>query len=130
MIRFQDWRPLWQMLIISAVIFGIHAGLLYVFNIPWSVPMVPMLGLYGFFAVCASVLIISMIFTKKKNRDAVGYTFLLVTSLQLALSYFMIRHALNHPETDLTDKLNLGFVFAAFLLAETLVGMKMLNFDK
>ncbi|NMH28363.1 hypothetical protein [Flavobacterium silvaticum] len=118
------------MLFTSIAIFCVHMGLLYAFQIPWSVPEVSLISLYGFFFACALTIILAMIITKKKNRDAVGYTYLLSTSLQLALSYFMIRQALNHPDIDLTDKLNIGFVFAAFLLAETSIGMKMLDFNK
>ena len=126
----RNWRPLWQMLIICLGIFLLHMATLYVFQIPWSIPSISAWRLYGFFMLCASVIIVSMVITKIKNRDAIGYTFLLGTSLQLALSYFMIRSALNHPDIDLADKWNLGFVFASFLLAESFVGMRMLNFDK
>lgn len=130
MMRSKDFRPFWQMLFISVAIFCVHMGFLYAFQIPWSVPEVSLVSLYVFFSACSLVIILAMVITKKRNRDAVGYTYLLATSLQLALSYFMIRNALNHPSIALADKLNLGFVFAAFLLAETSVGMKMLNFDK
>ena len=88
----------------------------------------PLWAVYLFFACCSFAILFILIRVKKKNIDNVGYTFLLLTSIKMAVSMAAIFPMLN-PEggNQGHEKLNFFIVFALFLTMETLVTIRILN---
>jgi hypothetical protein len=65
---------------------------------------------------------------KEKNIDSVGQTFLLVTSIKMALAYVLLHPILQNTSKLITpEKSNFFLIFAVFLTIETLVTIRMLN---
>ena len=46
---------------------------------------------YGFFFAASLTIIVILMLIKKKNIDSVGFVFLLITSLKIVISYFLLR---------------------------------------
>jgi uncharacterized membrane protein len=84
--------------------------------------------IYEFFFVCSVVIIFILIKVKEKNIDNVGYTFLLVTCIKMALSYALLYPILQSGTPILRiEKINFFIVFALFLTIETVVTIRILN---
>lgn len=84
--------------------------------------------LYLYFISTTIVMIAILIVVKKKNFDNVGITFLLVTSIKMALSYIMLRPILNNTESSSNiEKMNFFALFAIFLTIETFTTIKLVN---
>jgi hypothetical protein len=84
--------------------------------------------IYGFFFICSLLIIFILIKVKEKNIDNVGYTFLLVTCIKMALSYVVLSPILNSGNLNLRiEKLNFFVIFALFLTIETVVTVRILN---
>ncbi len=84
--------------------------------------------IFGFFLFCSCAIIVLLIRVKKNNINSVGQTFLLVTSIKMALSYLLVRPILNSTtENGIIEKFNFLIVFAVFLTIETVVTIRILN---
>lgn len=84
--------------------------------------------LYLFYYSCSIVILLILIKMKEKNIDSVGQTFLLVTSIKMALGYVLLHPILQNTSKLITpEKANFFLIFAVFLTIETLVTIRMLN---
>ncbi len=84
--------------------------------------------IFGFFLFCSMAILFLLIRVKKKNINNVGQTFLLVTSIKMALSYLLVRPILQSTaENFVIEKFNFLIVFAVFLTIETVVTIRILN---
>ena len=83
---------------------------------------------YGFFFAASLTIIVILMLIKKKNIDSVGFVFLLITSLKIVISYFLLRKIIINDGQHLqTEKLHFFIVFAVFLAIETVVTIRILN---
>ena len=83
---------------------------------------------YGFFFICSLLIILILIKVNEKNIDNVGYTFLLVTCIKMALSYAILSPILNSGNLNVKiEKLNFFIIFSLFLTIETIVTVRILN---
>ena len=83
---------------------------------------------YGFFFAASLTIIFILMVIKKKNIDSVGFVFLLITSLKIVISYFLLRKIIINDGQHLqTEKLHFFIVFAVFLAIETVVTIRILN---
>jgi hypothetical protein len=87
---------------------------------------IELLYLFFFFFSCSMILVLVRI--KQNNINNVGYTFLLLTSIKMALAYLFLRPILSSdlPKTP-SEKINFFAVFIYFLIIETLVTIRILN---
>ncbi len=84
--------------------------------------------IYGFFFICSLLIILLLLKVKQKNIDNVGYTFLLLTSIKMIISFtvlYPITHSGNINRTN--EKINFFIIFALFLTIETIVTIRILN---
>jgi hypothetical protein len=81
-----------------------------------------------FFGFSSVLIVFLLVKINQKNINNVGYTFLLVTSVKMALAYFFLQPILNSKtEFIKMDKMNFFVIFIVFLIIETSVTIKMLN---
>ncbi len=84
--------------------------------------------LYTYFLIASCIIIFILIKVKEINLDYVGYAFLLLTSLKMLFSYFMLQPILRKTEINGNfEKFNFFFLFIIFLLIETIITAQILN---
>ena len=84
--------------------------------------------IFGFFLCFLLSILFLLIRVKKNNINSVGQTFLLVTSIKMALSYLLVRPILQSTAENVAiEKFNFLIVFAVFLTIETVVTIRILN---
>ena len=65
---------------------------------------------------------------KEKNIDNVGYTFLLITCIKMAVSYAVLYPILHSGNLNVkVEKIDFFIIFALFLTIETIVTIRILN---
>ena len=123
-------RPFLEVLLVSIITYGIHK-LVFHLNVDnpkfndyhYSIEM-----LYAFFTSCSLGIVLILMSVKSKSIDYVGYTFLLVTSVKMVISYLFLLPVLNATnENGSSEKINFFIVFALFLTIETAVTIRILN---
>lgn len=84
--------------------------------------------IYGFFSVCSLLILFILIQVKEKNIDNVGYAFLWLTCIKMAISYSILSPILNstHQNKEI-EKINFFIAFALFLAIETVATIRLLN---
>jgi|SRR6476660_3206326 len=123
-------RPLLEAIAMAGTAFGIHFMLLHLVwpasrRADWQYDLTT---IYGFFLVCAIVIVSVLIRMKQKNIDSVGNTFMLLTCVKAALAYVMLHPILQSKQPDLAfEKANFFAVFAVFLMIETIVSIRLLQ---
>ena len=128
--NFKKFQPVLEVLILSSVVYLIHKLVFFLnddnpklqgFN--FSIETI-----YEFFFICSVIIVFILIIVKEKNIDNVGYTFLLVTCVKMAVSYAVLSPILHSGNPNLSiEKLNFFLVFALFLTIETIVTARILN---
>jgi hypothetical protein len=128
--NFKKFQPILEVLILSSVVYLIHKLVFFLnddnpklqgFN--FSIETI-----YEFFFSCSVIIVFILIIVKEKNIDNVGYTFLLVTCVKIAVSYAVLSPILQSRNTNVSiEKLNFFLVFALFLTIETIVTARILN---
>lgn len=126
----KKFQPILEVLILSSVVYLIHKLVFFLnddnpklqgFN--FSIETI-----YEFFFTCSVIIVFILIIVKEKNIDNVGYTFLLVTCVKMAVSYAVLSPILHSGNPNLSiEKLNFFLVFALFLTIETIVTARILN---
>lgn len=128
--NFKKYRPILEVVSLSMLVYLVHK---FVFFINENHPKLqgfhfPIEVVYGFFFICSLLIIILLIEVKKKNIDNVGYTFLLVTCIKIAISYAILSPILNSNHSNVRiEKINFFIIFALFLTIETIVTIRILN---
>lgn len=128
--NFKKYQPILEVLLLSAVVYFVHKLFFFLnennpkfqnFHFPIEI-------VYGFFFVCSVVILLVLIKVKEKNIDNVGYTFLLVTFIKMAVSYAVLSPILDSGNSNVRiEKLNFFIIFALFLTIETIVTARILN---
>lgn len=91
-------------------------------NFYWSIPV-----LYLIYFVFSKIILFLLVQVSTKNFDNVGMTFLVITSVKLAITYFIVRPVLNSTTENTIEKANFFFIFILFLAIETLITIRLLN---
>ena len=128
--NFKKYRPILEILLLSMVVYLLHKVVFFLndnnpkfqnFHFPIEV-------VDGFFFVCSVIILFILIKVKEKNIDNVGYTFLLVTFIKMAISYAILYPILHSSNPYLRiEKLNFFIIFALFLAIETIITIQFLN---
>ncbi len=127
---FQKYQPLLEVTLLSAWVYLAHKLIFFLnennpkfqnFHLPIEV-------VYSFFFICSLLIILILIKVNEKNIDNVGYTFLLVTFVKMALSYLVLSPILNSGNPNIrTEKIDFFVIFILFLTIETIVTVRILN---
>lgn len=128
--NFKKYQPLMEVTLLSILVYLVHKLVFFLnennpnlqgFHFPIEV-------VYGFFFVCSLLIILILIKVNEKNIDNVGFTFLLVTFIKMALSYVILSPILNSGNPNVrTEKIDFFIIFALFLTIETIVTVRILN---
>jgi len=119
------FKPAGITLVASVLFFVIHSLVFHFLKIPTAHFYHSLTTLYGFFATASFAIIIVLILVDLKNRDYVGYAFMLLTCIKMAVSYLILHPILQ--TNDKTQKINFFVVFMLFLTMETAVTIRILN---
>lgn len=126
----EKFKPLFTLFILGIIGFSIHKLVFHFFvnqsyeaDFIYSIPL-----LYLFFFFFSALLVLILYKVKQTSINSVGYTFLLLTTFKMALSYLFLRPilSLNLPKTP-TEKISFFIIFIYFLTIETLVTIRILN---
>lgn len=71
------------------------------------------------------IIVLNLVF--KKNKELVGMTFLLITSIKVAVIYFIGSHFILEVEGSSIEKWNFYGLFIFYLFLETVLTAKKLN---
>jgi hypothetical protein len=128
--NFKKFQPILEVFLLSTLVYLIHKLVFFLnddnpklqgFN--FSIETI-----YEFFFICSVIIIFILIKVKEKNIDNVGYTFLLVTCIKMAVSYAILSPILHSGNPNVSiEKLNFFIIFALFLTIETIVTVRILN---
>lgn len=126
----KKYRPILEVTLLSILVYLAHKLVFFLnknnpnlqgFHFPIEV-------VYGFFFICSLLIILILIKVNQKNIDNVGFTFLLVTFIKMALSYVILSPILNSGNLNLkTEKIDFFIIFALFLTIETIITIRILN---
>ncbi len=84
--------------------------------------------IYSFFTICSLLIVTILIFVRKKNLDIVGYFYLILTMVKMAIAYFFLHQINQNPSIFLTyEKKSFFISFILFLAIETLITIRLLN---
>ena len=126
----KKYRPILEVVFLSMLVYLVHK---LVFFLNENHPKLqsfhfPIEVVYCFFFICSLLIILLLIKIKEKNIDNVGFTFLLVTFIKMALSYIILSPILNSGNSNIrTEKFIFFIIFALFLTIETIVTIRILN---
>lgn len=123
-------RPILEIIAISFLVYVIHKLLFFLNkdNPKFQNFHFPIELIYGFFFICSLIIILILLKVKEKNIDNVGYTFLLVTSIKMAISYAVLYPIMQSKNLNVgVEKINFFIIFAFFLAIETIVTIRILN---
>jgi hypothetical protein len=83
--------------------------------------------LYFLYFIFSVIILIALFKVSKNNFDNVGMTFLISTSIKMAVSYFILRPILNSANENTIEKVNFFTIFILFLAIETIITIRLLN---
>jgi hypothetical protein len=128
--NFKKFQPILEIIFLSILVYLVHKLVFFLnhdnqklqgFN--FSIETI-----YGFFSSCSVIILLILIKVKTKNIDNVGYTFLLVTCIKMAISFAVLYPILHSGNPNVRiEKVNFFIIFALFLAIETLVTVRILN---
>lgn len=128
--NFKKYQPVLEVIVISTLVYLVHklVFLLNGNNPKFQSFHFPIEVVYGFFFICSLLIIIILIKVNEKNIDNVGFTFLLVTCIKMAISYVVLSPILHSGNPYLrTEQIDFFIIFALFLTIETIVTARILN---
>lgn len=83
--------------------------------------------LYLLYITFSKIILFVISKVSEKNFDNTGMTFLVCTTIKMAISYFIARPILNAPTENTIEQANFFFIFILFLAIETLITIRLLN---
>ena len=125
----KNFKFLKTLLSIAVPAFVIH---FLIFQIPflnekqstfyYSIPI-----LYLLYFIFSKVTLFILNVIAQKSFENVGFTFLLLTSLQIGLSYLIIKPILDSPGDNSVEKWNFFVIMFLFLAIEAFITIRILN---
>lgn len=87
----------------------------------------PLVVTYVFFLALSLIIVGILIKVNQTNNQQLGFAFLLLTGVKMAISYFMARPILTKTVDDPTEKINFFIIFLMFLAIEAYYTARLLN---
>jgi hypothetical protein len=127
---FKKYRPILEVLIIAIPLYIVHKIVFIFSDLGKTAQMFEysLEQLYGFFLMASVLIIFALVKIKEKNLDNVGYAFMLLTCIKMAVSYFILKPILqNMNQSQQSEKINFFIIFMLFLAIETIIAIRLLN---
>ena len=87
----------------------------------------PLSVLYLVFFILSSVIFVVLQLVNKKNKEQLGYSFLLATAIKMAICYLLARPIIAKGEVAATEKVNFFIIFIVYLVIEAYYTARLLN---
>lgn len=126
----KNYKPILEIFLVTAIVLSIHKLVFYFFQnqFPENQFYYSVQKIYLFFFCSSVILLFILIQVKQKSIDNVGYTFLLLTSVKMGISYAILSPVINlGSKTMQLEKINFFIIFALYLATETIVTIRLLN---
>lgn len=128
--QFNKYKSIFIAFIVSVIAFSLHklGFLLFADNNFEASCIYSLHLLYVFFFVFTAAILFILIKIKAKDINNVGFTFMFLTSLKMAIAYFFMQPILNSESIFVQyEKINFFVIFILFLIIETSVTIRILN---
>ncbi|GEM56389.1 hypothetical protein B0A58_04565 [Flavobacterium branchiophilum NBRC 15030 = ATCC 35035] len=120
-------RAVWETLILGIITYIIHK-IIVAIQWPETTFLFSLETIYMYFIAIAATIALILSILNEKNNYIVGYTFLALTTIQMASSYYFIYEFDQVAKSDLKiEKINFFIIFVLFLAIETSTTARMLN---
>ena len=127
---FKKYKPILEVLILAIPIYIVNKIIFNVsdFGKTAETFQYSLEQLFGFFLIASILIVFALIKIKEKNLDNVGYAFMFLTCLKMAISYVVLRPILqNANQSQHSEKINFLIIFMLFLAIETIISVRLLN---
>lgn len=119
------------LLLIIAVFYSLHKSIFLFLKYNTESFQYSLETVYLFFSLFSIAIILVLIIVKQKDLNLVGNVFLLLTLIKMMVCFFVARPILKNYSIDKPlEKWNFFSLFILFLLAETLITIRLLNEKK
>lgn len=127
---FKKYKPVLEVIILAIPLYIVHKSVFSFSELAKTAEAgrYSLEQLYSFFLMASALIIFVLVKIKEKNLDNVGYVFMLLTCIKMAVSYFMLKPILdNVSQSQHFDKINFFTIFMLFLAIETIITIRLLN---
>jgi hypothetical protein len=83
--------------------------------------------IYFILTLFSVIILTTSIVVNSKNKDIVGMTFMLMTTVKVGVLYFIFRKIVSSSNENSVERINFFIVFILFLAIETLITIRLLN---
>jgi hypothetical protein len=83
--------------------------------------------IYCVFTIFSVLILTTLIIVNSRNKDIVGMTFMLMTTVKAGISFFVFSKIIASSNENSVERINFFIVFILFLAIETLITIRLLN---
>lgn len=83
--------------------------------------------IYIVFCAFSVVILVTLLIVNSRNKDVVGLTYLLITSVKAGILFFIFSDIIGSSNKNTVERINFFVVFILFLAIETLITIRLLN---
>lgn len=83
--------------------------------------------IYIVFCAFSVVILVTLLIVNSRNKDVVGLTYLLITSVKAGILFFIFSDIISSSNKNTVERINFFVVFILFLAIETLITIRLLN---
>lgn len=83
--------------------------------------------IYTVLCVFSIIILVTLLIVNSRNKDVVGLTYLLITSIKAGIIFFIFSGIISSSNKNTVERINFFIVFILFLAIETLITIRLLN---
>lgn len=83
--------------------------------------------IYTVLCVFSVIILVILLIVNSRNKDVVGLTYLLITSIKAGIIIFIFSDIISSSNKNTVERINFFIVFILFLAIETLITIRLLN---
>jgi len=83
--------------------------------------------IYTVLCVFSVIILVILLIVNSRNKDVVGLTYLLITSIKAGIIIFIFSGIISSSNKNTVERINFFIVFILFLAIETLITIRLLN---
>lgn len=83
--------------------------------------------IYTVLCVFSVIILVTLLIVNSRNKDVVGLTYLLITSIKAGIIIFIFSDIISSSNKNTVERINFFIVFILFLAIETLITIRLLN---
>lgn len=83
--------------------------------------------IYTVLCVFSVIILVTLLIVNSRNKDVVGLTYLLITSIKAGIIFFIFSGIISSSNKNTVERINFFIVFILFLAIETLITIRLLN---